>query len=45
MHELKHILLLAQEKNVLIEEYSNMSYACCGLIKNYRGEYDDIIYI
>ena len=33
MHELKHILLLAQEKNVLIEEYSNMSYACCGLIK------------
>jgi len=33
MHELKHILLLAQEKNVLVEEYSNMSYACCGLIK------------
>ncbi|WP_155593476.1 cysteine protease StiP family protein [Lysinibacillus cavernae] len=33
MHELEHILLLAREKNVLIEEYSNMSYACCGLIK------------
>ncbi len=33
MHELKHILLLAQEKNVMVEEYSNMSYACCGLIK------------
>lgn len=33
IHELEHILLLAREKNVLIEEYSNMSYACCGLIK------------
>jgi len=33
IHELEHILLLASEKNVLIEQYSNMSYACCGLIK------------
>ncbi|WP_285398014.1 cysteine protease StiP family protein [Lysinibacillus sp. fls2-241-R2A-57] len=33
MNELEHILLLAQERNVPIEEYSNMSYACCGLIK------------
>ncbi len=31
--ELGHILLLAHEKNVIIEEYSHMSYACCGLIK------------
>lgn len=33
LHELEHILLLAKEKNVQVEEYSNMSYACCGLIK------------
>ena len=32
-HELAHILLLAKEKNVQIEEYAQMSYACCGLIK------------
>ncbi|MFJ7734174.1 cysteine protease StiP family protein [Lysinibacillus sp. NPDC097231] len=31
--ELEHILLLARERNVPIEEYSNMSYSCCGLIK------------
>jgi len=33
IHELEHILLLAREKNVLIEQYSDMSYSCCGLIK------------
>ncbi|MGE7092348.1 cysteine protease StiP family protein [Lysinibacillus sp. NPDC048646] len=33
MNELEHIILLAKEKNVPIEEYPNMSYACCGLIK------------
>lgn len=33
MDELQHILFLAQEKHIVIEEYSNMSYACCGLIK------------
>jgi len=33
IHELEHILLLASEKNVLIEQYSDMSYSCCGLIK------------
>jgi len=33
MDDLEHILLLAQERNVPIEEYPNMSYACCGLIK------------
>lgn len=33
VNELEHILLLAKEKNVPVEEYPNMSYACCGLIK------------
>jgi len=33
VQELAHILLLAKEKNVQIEEYPQMSYACCGLIK------------
>ena len=32
-NELEHIYLLAKEKNVPIEEYPTMSYACCGLIK------------
>lgn len=32
-NELEHIFLLAKEKNVPIEEYPTMSYACCGLIK------------
>lgn len=32
-NELEHIFLLAKEKNVPIEEYPMMSYACCGLIK------------
>lgn len=31
---LKHILLLAKERNVEIEEYPHMEYTCCGLIKN-----------
>lgn len=31
--ELKHILMLAKEKNVPVVKYSNMSYACMGLIK------------
>jgi len=30
---LKHILILARNKGVSIEEYPNMSYACIGLIK------------
>lgn len=30
---LKHILILAKEKGVTIEEYPNMTYACIGLIK------------
>jgi hypothetical protein len=30
---LKHILILAKERNVSVEEYDNMSYSCCGIIK------------
>lgn len=30
---LKHILLLAQDRNAPIEEYPHMTYGCCGLIK------------
>ncbi|KZN98388.1 cysteine protease StiP family protein [Pseudobacillus badius] len=30
---LKHIFQLAKERNVPVEEYKNMSYTCCGLIK------------
>lgn len=30
---LKHILILAEEKGVSVEEYPEMSYACIGLIK------------
>ncbi|MED1407645.1 RNA-binding protein, partial [Bacillus mycoides] len=36
--DLKHILLLAKEKNVPIEIYENMAYSCCGLIKPLRRE-------
>ncbi len=32
-HLLRHVLQLAKEKNVEVEEYTNMSYSCCGLIK------------
>ncbi|MCG8701106.1 MAG: cysteine protease StiP family protein, partial [Bacteroidales bacterium] len=32
-HLLDHVLQLAKEKNVEVEEYRNMSYSCCGLIK------------
>ncbi|WP_459501679.1 cysteine protease StiP family protein [Bacillus sp. C1] len=31
--DLRHILLLAKEKNVPVELYKNMAYSCCGLIK------------
>lgn len=30
---LKHIIKLAEEKNVPIETYNAMSYSCCGIIK------------
>jgi len=32
-NDLTHILMLAQERNVPIEEFTDMSYSCCGLIK------------
>ncbi|MEK4147644.1 cysteine protease StiP family protein [Robertmurraya sp. FSL W8-0741] len=32
----KHILMLCAERNVPVEEYPNMEYTCCGLIKNVR---------
>lgn len=35
---LKHILLLAKDKNVPIEVYTEMSYSCCGLIKSKNKE-------
>ena len=31
--DLKHIFLLAKERGVLVEDYPNMNYSCCGLIK------------
>ena len=33
---LKHILMLAEDRNVPVEEYKEMCYACCGLIKDMR---------
>ncbi|MFT0804075.1 cysteine protease StiP family protein [Bacillus swezeyi] len=30
---LKHILLLAEDRGVPVEEYTDMSYSCCGLIR------------
>lgn len=31
--DLTHILMLAEERNVPVEEFSEMSYSCCGIIK------------
>ena len=31
--KLKHILLLAKDKNVVVEEFKEMTYSCIGLIK------------
>lgn len=31
--DLQHIYLLAEERGVPVETYKNMSYSCCGLIK------------
>lgn len=33
---LKHILVLAKEKNVPVEEYPLSAYKCCGIIKNMK---------
>ena len=35
--DLRHIFLLAGDRNVPVEEYPGMSYACCGLIKPLGG--------
>lgn len=32
-NDLTHILLLAKERNVPVEEFTDMSYSCCGIIK------------
>ncbi len=32
-NDLTHILLLAKERNVAVEEFTEMSYSCCGIIK------------
>lgn len=34
---LKHILLLAQDRNVPVEVYPELTYSCCGIIKPYKG--------
>ncbi|MFJ5623064.1 cysteine protease StiP family protein [Peribacillus loiseleuriae] len=33
---LKHIILLAKDRGVPIEQYKDMTYTCCGLIKSLR---------
>lgn len=32
-NDLTHILMLARERNVPVEEFTEMSYSCCGIIK------------
>lgn len=34
---IKHIIMLANDRNVPVETYTNMSYECCGLIKPLGG--------
>ena len=34
--KLKHILVLAKEKNVEVEEFDFKAYSCCGIIKNMK---------
>lgn len=34
---LRHILMLARDRGVSVEEYHDMSYSCCGLIKQMDG--------
>ncbi|MNZ81954.1 Cysteine protease StiP precursor [compost metagenome] len=34
---LKHILMLAKDRGVPVEEYPNMAYSCCGIIKALKG--------
>ncbi|HTG69135.1 MAG TPA: phosphoribosyltransferase [Candidatus Udaeobacter sp.] len=35
---LKHILLLAKDRGVPVQEYPNMAYSCCGIIKALKGD-------
>ncbi|AKG33359.1 cysteine protease StiP family protein [Paenibacillus durus] len=35
---LKHLFLLAKDRNVPVEVYPDLTYSCCGLIKPVRGE-------
>ncbi|MBP2026363.1 pyrimidine operon attenuation protein/uracil phosphoribosyltransferase [Acetoanaerobium pronyense] len=35
---LKHILLLAKERDVEVEIFDDMYYECCGIIKDLKGE-------
>lgn len=35
---LRHILLLAQDRGVPVEVYPNLTYSCCGIIKPRQGE-------
>jgi hypothetical protein len=35
---LQHILLLAKDRGVAVEEFTGMSYSCCGLIKTMGGD-------
>jgi len=36
--KLKHILLLAKDKGVQVEEYPDLTYACCGIVKRLYSE-------
>ena len=35
---LKHVLKLAEEKNIPVETYPLKAYACCGVVKALKGE-------
>lgn len=35
--DLRHILLLAKERGVPVEEYPDMAYSCCGLINSIKN--------
>lgn len=35
---LKHILLLANDRNVPVEVYPDLTYSCCGIIQAVKGE-------
>jgi hypothetical protein len=38
LDDLTHIFMLAKERNVPIEEFTDMSYSCCGIIKKLEGD-------